>query len=178
MTALVRRQLARHLTAASGLRAVAATVMILLPALGLVACSDSTPKQAIAPGTEPLRRFTISAARAADPLIPADAFNKPAVGTRYVAVQVTVRNSSGRDLTVEPARWISAVTANGATIKAAVLTAQPDDISAGGPARGLLAPGGEISGLLIYEIPGGDGIAFLRYEDDLDPRQAGEINID
>lgn len=176
MTALVRRQLARHLTAAGVLRTVVATLMVL-PVLGLAACSDSAPNQSIAPGTEPLRRFSISAAKAADPLIPGDPFNKPAVGTRYVAVRVTIRNSSGSDLTVEPARWIHAVTGNGATLDPAVLTAQPDDISAGGPTRGLLAPGGEISGLLIYEVPGGDGVAHLRYEDDLDPRQAAEIPV-
>lgn len=176
MTPLVRRQLARHLTAATSLRTLLATLLIT-SALGLLACSDSAPRQATAPGTEPLRRFAISAAKAADPLIPADSFNKPAVGTRYVAVRVTIRNLSSRDLTAEPARWIRAVTGNGATLDAAVLTAQPDDISAGGPTRGLLAPDGEISGLLIYEVPGGDGIAFLRYEDDLDPRQAAEIPL-
>lgn len=177
MTALVRRQLVRHLAPAGGPRTVVAALMLLLAASGLVACSDSAPQRVIAPGTEPLSRFTITAVKAADPLIPADSFNKPAVGTRYVAVRVAIRNSSSRDLTAEPARWIHAVTGNGATLDAAVLTAQPDDISAGGPTLGRLAPGGEISGLLTYEVPGGDGIAFLRYEDDLEPRQSGEIQL-
>ncbi|RIK10261.1 MAG: hypothetical protein DCC49_03770 [Acidobacteria bacterium] len=173
----MRRPLAKILRSANGLDALLATVVLIVSASALAACSDSAPRQATPPGAEPLHRFTISASRAADPLVPADPFNKPAVGTRYVAVRLTIRNATNRDLTVEPARWIRAVTGNGAALDAAVLTAQPDDISAGGPTRGLIAPGGEISGLLIYEVPGGDGIAHLRYEDDLEPRERGDVSL-
>lgn len=180
MTALVRRRLAQHLTAASALRTLLRSLLVslmLMSTSGLTNCSDSAPKQLAAPGAEPLSRFTISATKVADPLIPADPFNKPAVGTRYVAVRVTIRNATNHDLTAEPGKWIYAVTGNGATLDPAVVTAQPEDISSGGPSLGLVAPGGEISGLLIYEVPGGDSIASLRYEDDLDPRQAAEISL-
>lgn len=137
--------------------------------------SACTSAPAPPPTAEPLTRVSITALTQTDPFTPADAFNRPAVGTRYVAVQIAIK--ANEKLTVAPARWIRAETRSGSLLNAAVVASQPGDISAGGENLGRMAAGETLSGLLIYEVPLGDLIVALLYHDDLVPPQRERIPL-
>lgn len=160
------------------LRLTAATSITLLL---LITASAGCTKSQTAPTTtlagSPLKRFAITASPSTDPFAPADGFNKPAVGTRFVAVQITIKNTGTAKATVEPARWIKGVTKSGSVIEPAVITSQPGDISAGGPKMGILEPGEELTGIMVFEVPVADSISSLKYRDDLVPPETAQIQI-
>lgn len=152
---------------------LAAALLILSSGVGCTPRQDAVRP----PSTEPLTRARVKIATITDPFTPTNPFNRPAIGTRLVAVRVTIENSSAEELVVEPARWIKVLTRQGAVIDAATMVGEPDDISAGGSSLGRLAPAQQLDGLLFFEIPTGDDMKALRWHDDLQPPQSSDIPL-
>jgi hypothetical protein len=107
--------------------------------------------------------FQIVVSGVDDPFQPADQFNTPAAGSRYVAVRLSIVNVSSETQTIEPAVDFELVGWLDIAYGVTVLVSEPHDISAGGPTLGVMPPGASIEGLLPFQIPLSDSPRRLKF---------------
>ncbi len=159
MSSLPERDRDRTLSRPAVLLPATALAVILLAVLLSASCSQEADPPGAVPRSE--GPFSVLVESVIDPLEPADPFNKPAAGSRYLAVRISITNHSSQTEVIEPAVDFSLVGRLGSTYRVAVLVSQPEDISAGGETLGMLGPDQRIQGILPFEVPVSDEPAAL-----------------
>lgn len=141
---------------------IAVSALVAAALASSLACG---PGVASRPATQPTTRsFEVRVAGVDDPFVPADPFNTPAAGTRYVAARLEIVNVSTETHTIEPAVDFKLIGRLGIAYDVAVLVSQPGDVSTGGPALGLMPPGASLQGLLPFQVPLSDTPEILRFD--------------
>lgn len=139
-------------TKAMQLLGIVSTVVALL----VLACNRTR-----SPGADDFSSLRFSVVEVVDPYESRNPLNQPPAGTRHVALRLGISNVSEATVTVEPAVDFALETERRATLEPATLVDEPEDISAGGPRLGVLAPGEQLTGLLFFDVPLGDRPATL-----------------
>ena len=93
--------------------------------------------------------FTVKVLSMKDPYKSTNSFDKPAKGTRYIAIDTQVTNTGSEPRTVSSLACFDVADATGQQYTMSLVVGAPK------PPDGELAPGKLLRGTLVYEIPTG-----------------------